>query len=346
MEGNSNNTRLINTPSLILDELYAQIDCSRDMKYIKLDDNVAAKIISVLYSLPELYSKESKSGVYRVEFPEGINGVLTNHNGGYLPTLRDPETGRIVSQGTLYPVEISGLYDQLFSALSILTSQYYLHQINAQLQNIQSQLDHVLDFLYSDKASEIYAEITAVMGIYRNYASIMSCTEQRIACLQTIQQAKIFAERNIQFYRQDMNRLVDKGGKVENIRNDLHYYTQSINLYGICATTEIVLSQNYEESYLKFIENDLRTHVTQHNQSVSRLQGKLDKMINVPGPIPIITAKQDPGVKELINEISSILGDKSPVKGFEDIINQIRTSMTSKSEYIIDKNGAVYQRNT
>ena len=35
---------------------------------------------------------------------------------------------------------------------------------------------------------------------------------------------------------------------------------------------------------------------------------------------------------------------KFPVKGFEDIIKQIRKSMTTKIEYIVEKSGAIYQR--
>ena len=132
-----------------------------------------------------------------------------------------------------------------------MTNQHYLHLISAQLNLIQTQLDHLLDFLYDDKACRIYAEVMAVMSIYRNYSSIMACNEQRIASIQTIQQAKIFAEQNIQFYYRDMNSLVDKNGPI---------------------------------------------------------------------------------------------GDKSPVKGFEDIIKQIRKSMTTKTEYIVEKSGAIYQR--
>ena len=94
------------------------------------------------------------------------------------------------------------------------------------------------------------------------------------------------------------------------------------------------------------VENDLRAHVTQHNQSVAKLQGKLEKSMSPAPGLPIFQQKVDPKVKELVKEISSILGDKSPVKGFEDIIRQIRSSMTSKTEYIVEKNGAVYQRKT
>lgn len=350
MNSVNNSTRLVNNPYIILDILPSLYDWAREkgdlQKYIKLDDETASKISSLLHMLPDIISSATNGDAYRLEFPEGIAGVLAAHNDGFLAMLKDPETGKIVSQGTLYPIDGSNLLANVFSTLSVVTNQYYLHQISTQLNMIQTQLDHVLDFLYDDKACRIYAEAMAVMGIYRNYSSIMSCNEQRIASIQSIQQAKIFAEQNIQFYYRDMNNLVNKNGPIDKLRDDLHNYTQSINLYGICATTEIVLSQNYDETYLTHVENDLRAHVTQHNQSVAKLQGKLEKSMSPAPGLPIFQQKVDPKVKELVKEISSILGDKSPVKGFEDIIRQIRSSMTSKTEYIVEKNGAVYQRKT
>jgi len=340
--------RMIDSPNMILDLIPSLYDWAIEkgdlQKYIKLDDETASKISTLLHLVPEIITSVHSEDAYRLEFPEGLAGVLAEHNGGYLAMLRDPETGRIVSQGTLYPIDVSGVLGSVFSTLSVITNQYYLHQISAQLNLIQTQLNHVLDFLYDDKACRIYAEVMAVMSIYRNYSSIMACNEQRIASIQTIQQAKIFAEQNIQFYYRDMNSLVDKNSPIDRLRDDLLNYTQSINLYGICATTEIVLSQNYDDAYLSHIEKDLRSHVTQHNQSVAKLQGKLEKSLSPAPGLPIFQQKADPKVKDLIKEISSILGDKSPVKGFEDIIKQIRKSMTTKTEYIVEKSGAIYQR--
>lgn len=344
MGTNDVKTRLIDSPSVTLDAIPDLFDFSKDGRYIKLDASSAAKISGLLQIIPGTIAGKALSGAYHVEFPKGASGVLAAHNGGFLPQLRNPETGQIVAQGTLHPLETAGAMYSLFSTLSVITNQYYLHQISSQLNFIQGQLDRVIEFQYDDKACEIYAEVVAVMGIYHNYASIMSCTEQRIASLQTIQRAKIMAERNIQFYFRDMDKLVSKSGSIDRIRDDLNNYTQCINLYGICATTEIVLSQNYDESYLSFVENDLRAHVTQHNQSVARLQGKLDKKKTVPGIVPPLTAKQDQNAIKLIEEISSILGEESPVKGFEDIISKIRASLTTKTEYIIEKDGTVYQK--
>ena len=344
----SNSIRMIDSPNLILDLIPSLYDWAKErgdlQKYFKLDDETASRVGTLLHSLPDIAScLQQNEGACRIELPVGLAGVLTEHIDSLPVVLRDPDTGHI-SKGGLITIELSGGLSYLFSTLSLVTNQHYLHQISAQLNLIQTQLNHVLDFLYDDKACRIYAEVTAVMSIYRNYSSIMACNEQRIASIQTIQQAKIFAEQNIQFYYRDMNNLVDKNGPIDRLRDDLHNYTQSINLYGICATTEIVLSQNYDDSYLSHIEKDLSAHVTQHNQSVAKLQGKLEKSLSPAPGLPIFQQKADPKVKELIKEISSILGEKSPVKGFEDIIKQIRRSMTSKTEYIVEKNGSIYQR--
>jgi len=207
----------------------------------------------------------------------------------------------------------------------------------------------VLDFLYNDKECEIYSETMAVLGISRNYTSIMACAEQRTASIQTIQHAKIVAERNIQFYYRDMNKLAKDSKAVAKLREDLQYYNQVINLYGLCSTLEIVLSQNYDKAYLNYIEEDLKSHVEKHIGSVNYLKaildGKLEDMQKAGPSFPFVAPpKPDPNFQKLIVDVSAILGDDSPINGLGNTIKQIRKAFTSRTEYVIEPNGAVYRK--
>ena len=337
------NNKIINTDWMKMDKLTEKANYSDGRRYAKLDDNAASQISSVLQFMTSSAAGNALSGAYRVEFPKGLSGVLVPHNGGSLAIMRDPVTKEFLAQGTLFSLSELGAMYSVFSALSMATGQYFMRQINENLRELQTKLDQVLDFLYNDKACELYAQAKMVFSIYRNCASIMHCTEQRIAALQTVQQAKIFAERNIQFYYRDMNKLASKRESMDKLINDLNNYTQAVSIYGVCAVMEIVLSQNYDEDFLKYIEDDLKRHVEKHHEEVGQLKGIISTYPKS-AAVPLISQpKPDPRQKELLQIIEDLLGKDSPVKGYTEIISQMRADYTNKSEYHITAEGAVYK---
>lgn len=341
MEGNR---KMVDADWMKMDYAPLNENYSDTSKYIKLDDQAAQQISSVLEYLRSGALGEALSGAYRVEFPEGLSGVLIPHGDGFLAMLRDPETKKFLAQGTLYSLDSLGLMYNTFSALSMATGQYFMRQINSNLRDIQTKLNEVLDFLYTDKSCEIYAEAKMVFSIYRNAVSIMKHPEQRTAALQTIQSAKILSERSIQFYYRDMKKLAAKHGSLDALENDLNNYTQAVSLYGVCSVLEIVLSENYDENFMKYIEKELKRHVEKHHEEVGQLKGMLAVAPKPVAPAPFFApAKPDPKVPELINLIEKLLGNDSPVKGYTEIISEMRSEFTSKSEYRVTSDGSVYK---
>ena len=322
-------------------------DHRRSPNYKRLDPPASASFTRLLQLLPSILTGTNEGEIYRLFFPEGIaSALIALKSGMFSPVL--PGYPDVMSM--LSSAENIGTVYNVFSTLSVITNQYYLHQINQQLREIQSKLDQVLDFLYDEKECEIYSETTAVIAISRNYSSIMSCPEQRTASLQTVQHAKIVAERNIQFYYRSMNKKAkDAGSAIMKLREDLQYYTQVISLYGLCSTLEIVLSQNYDKGYLDYIEMDLQKHVEDHIASVNYLKatldGKLESKLKPASAFPFVAPpKPDLNAKMLITDVEAILGDDSPITDLGNIIKQIRKTFTSKTEYIIESNGVVYQK--
>ena len=244
---------ILNSDVVKLDKVNEQIDYKRDARFRQIDNRTAAQVSGLLQYLPQTIAGNALNGTFRVEFPEGISGVLVQHGNGYLSVMKDLDNGKFVGQATFVPTSNTApMLLGMFTALSVVTSQYYLAQINQNLKEVQRKLDQVLDFLYSDKACEIYAELQAVRTIYLNYPAIMKADEQRTASIATIQHAKTVAERNIQFYYRDMNKRVmseleDKGMPLPDLMNrlnddktkslayglidDLNSYNQAINLY-------------------------------------------------------------------------------------------------------------------
>ena len=338
MEGKNG---LVRSDSMIIERAPSSENYADTSKYTRLDGIAASEVTQMLSACAV---GNALSGAYRVEFPKGLSGVLVPHGNGSLAIMRDPVTKQFMSHGTLYSLNSVGLMYSVFSTLSMATGQYFMKQINENFREIQDKLNRILDFLYTDKSCELYAEARMVFGIYDNCISIMHCTEQRIASLQTIQKAKILANRNIQFYYRDMEKLASKHDSMANLLNDLSNYTQAVSLYGVCAVMEIILSENYDEGFMKYIENDLKQHVEMHHQKVGQLKGMIINLSKPAAPAPFLPAhKPDPKRQELLQNIDNLLGAESPVKGYTDIISQMRTEYTNKSEYRITSEGTVYQ---
>lgn len=347
------NTTLIKLDNISVALAEDNPDLLDTRRWRKLDSDAAIELLGLLHSIPAAATALSMSQ-YKVCFPKGIpanSHLLRKANGHFQPTLAD-ENGQFVANAEILDASIQKIAYSVFQVLSIVTQQYYLHEINQQMTDLREKLDQVLDFLYTDKACELYAEAQAIQAIYQNYASIMNHPEQRIIALQTIQHAKILAERNTQFYIRDIGRLSNSVVKeVKSVRDDLNSYTQTLSLYGICSALEILLSQNFDESYLAYIEKDLKTHYDQHNMNISKLKGCVEvaaKALKNEKPailgIQIGGAPDTAPIDALHAEITEILGDRSPVRGFEDTVRKIQTSFSTPTEYRITENGEVFQK--
>lgn len=342
MENKGIGNDLIRTDFMSIEKVSESENYANSDRFIKLDSASANGVSAAIQAIPSAVVGNALSGAYRVEFPKGLSGVLVPHNGGSLAIIRDPVTKHFVGQGTLYSLSDVGMMYSVFSGLSIATGQYFMRKINDNLLDIRAKLDQVLDFLYTDKSCELYAQAQMVFGIYHNCTSIMKCSEQRIASLQTIQRAKILAERNIQFYYRDMNKLASKKDSWDSLINDLNNYTQAVSLYGVCAVVEIVLSENYDDDFLRYIEADLKRHVEKHHEEVGQLKGML---LNQPtaAAVPFMPAqKNDARKQNLLKLIDDLLGKDSPVKGYGEVIAQMCNNYNNKSEYRIVPDGSVY----
>lgn len=321
-------------------------------RWRRLNSDSAVELSGMIRALPSAAHALDMSRTYTVYFPKGVSGqLLLKKNGHYQATIVN-EQHKFVDNAELISNRFDAISYSVFQVLSIATQQYYLHEINQQLTDIRRKLDQVLDFLYTDKACELYAEAQAIQFIYSNYASIMQHPEQRAAALQTIQHAKILAERNTQFYIRDISRLWDHVVQEYcHIRDDLNSYTQTLSLYGVCSVLEIMISQNYDESLLVYMEKELKAHYDKHNKNIAELKGRVDaavKTLKGGKPailgIPIGAAPNPEPIENLQKEISEILGDQSPVRGFDDTIKNIRSMLSTPTEYRITEKGEVYQK--
>lgn len=347
MDENAVVSKLFENDAMKLEVVNESIDYEKDARFKKLNQAATSQVSAFLQYAPSLGAANMIGCAFRVEYPKGVAGALISHNNGYISTMRAMDSNRFVGHATFVPLENSAVALSAFTALSVVTSQYYLHQINRQLTDIQNKLDKILEFLYDDKACEIYAEVQSVYGIYQNYSSIMGSSEQRVAALNSVSRAKVIANKNIQFYYRDMVRYsrngeLKKAESCDHLQDDLRNYSQAINLYGVCSVLEILLSQNLNDAFLKYISDDMAEHIKRHNINVSKIEGNIESV--KPSSDKGFSKKSFEKLSVLLGEVQDLHEDKSPVQDFMSVINELKISAATPSEYRILEDGSVYQK--
>lgn len=101
------------------------------------------------------------------------------------------------------PQIISGV----FSAMAMITGQYYMTQINNKLEKIEKSVEEVIKFLENDKRSGMESNEAFLQHVQINYQCIIDNDDLRNATLGTIQRIKIDSLANVLFYKKQIGNL-------------------------------------------------------------------------------------------------------------------------------------------
>ena len=208
------------------------IDDNPKFKKLELTTGQKMQMTALAGALPSVLATDAVSGMAAItanlwvmDFPLGIPFTMVElGQGGFSNTLRGLD-GRFVAQASLYPVG-SAVSQQLatqaaimgtFSAMSIVSGQYFLKQINSELSRIKYGMDKILEFLYGDKKAELMSEINFAKYAYENFGSIMSRPDQRAATIASLQEGKKVAMKDAEFYISDIASTMQESFGVESI---------------------------------------------------------------------------------------------------------------------------------
>ena len=118
------------------------------------------------------------------------------------------ENGKFAGSGSFYAMPAQVVLMGAFTAMSVVSGQYFLSQINNEMRMMNMKLDEILEFLYGEKKAELMAEMSFIRYAYENYILIMSHEQQRIATIISLQDAKKVAMKDIEFHINDLEKTV------------------------------------------------------------------------------------------------------------------------------------------
>lgn len=321
--------------------------------YKKLDISMGQKMqmSMMVQQFPQLMAADTLTKAYKISFPKGLPHTLTAlKQGGFGSMLR--QGGKFAGTASLNPLTMQAVTLGAFSAMSIVTGQYFLKRLNNEMEIVNRKLDDILNFLYGDKKAELIAEISFTKYAYSNYRTIMMSDEHRAATITSLQQSRKVAIKDIEFYLTDFEAAVSKDPKdYTELSNTIDKALQLKNsiemsrqLYIISGLLELYYSQNFEQEYIDYIESDMIACVNRCDQQLlgglSRLEGILS------------ANKMKPRKNEMSKELQAekIAAASEPYQQGNDApirvaMRDALDALQQKNDFFIDTSGNIYTRN-
>ena len=263
--------------------------------YIKIDKSIVGKVDAVMQQLPQIVLNKAYSGdVYRVVYDKGV-GVLqksAQHPGMLLGNVVSPDANNkirdvaLLSELSMGPQMVSGV----FSAMSMITGQYYMTQINNNLGQIEEGVAAIQKFLEDDKKSQLESEEEFLKQVQQMLPFILDNESQKQSTITSIQKIKIDSLAGINFYKRQINDLKDidvKKDKAEEVISNIQRisfliseYWYSLYLYCFASCLEPVVAQNFDTDYIAFVKTDVKAKCNQYEDDYAMWKNKLDEYIS------------------------------------------------------------------
>lgn len=239
--------------------------------YKKISLEQLAMFDSVMKTIPTLLHHEATKEAYSVIFDKGL-GVLQKASIEYPGYFRGNivefgTNNKIKGQALIKPLEKNfQLISATFTVMSIITGQYYLHNINKEMKNINKKLNEIQDFLSEDKKSILLSEEEFLNSTQDNLEFILSDNVYRSSTLVTIQKISIDSLAGLKFYCNQINQVkIDKEKdkieeiiqKIKELGSLISNYLYSIYLFSFSLFLETILSQNTEEKYFDHMKDKI-----------------------------------------------------------------------------------------
>lgn len=327
-----------------LEPVFENVNFENDFSKISLTQNQKKQISAALQHMPEFFDDAVIAKAYRVEFPGGLQHPLISLRQGGESTVWKSSDGHFGGTASLYKLDSLALVSCAFSTMAVATGQYFIAQINSELQMLNQSTDKILEFLYGDKKAELLSEVSFVKFAYDNYSSIMNHDQQRVATITSLQEAKKVAMKDIEFYISDLDSAVNcKDGLDELVCNAFRIKESlelSMQLYGISSVLETYFSQNCDPEFVKYIEHDVMVYIDKCEKRMLSSFSALKKHVNdYKGKIleKIDKTQYEKKIGDLVDSLNN--GEES---GIRASLRKTLDEVTSAKEYYVDNKGNVY----
>ena len=327
------------------------LEDNNKFKRMKLNTAQKVQLSALVQQIPGAMAAGTLAKAYIVEFPAGLPHSLTLlSQGGFGSMIRTG--GKFAGTASLFATSAQATALSAFTVMSAVTGQYFLASINSEIKLVNNKLDEIINFLYGDKKAELLAEIGFVKYAHANFESIIMHEQQRLATITSLQEARKVAMKDIEFYLETLDTMAKEEVKdykgIYNEKKEAFKYKDCIEmsrqLYVVSGLLELFYAQNYDESFVHYLEDDLISCVNKCDRrimsSLSIIQGKIANYKAKP------LEKVEDKTKlllEIDNTLTTYKDEKdSPLRVS---IKETIDSIDRKAVYYLDESGQVFIKN-
>ena len=265
-----------------------------DSGYKELPDSHLGQIGMMFQQLPGLATHAiSSHGTYRVFFDKSL-GVLqqAKQGDGFLRAnvVSAGANNNITGQALLKSASMGPLVaNAIFSALSMVTGQYFLSEINSKLSSIDKKVDGIRQFLEMEKISGLWANEEYLQQVVDDFKSIQENEYIKQATIIQLNQIRRNSLANTNFYassfqikKEGLQQLKKKGKKkeiviaVSELGNLFLCYKYVLHTYCMAYYLETVLSGNMDEHYLSGLQDDIKSRISDYNKRVKTFEDEFN----------------------------------------------------------------------
>jgi hypothetical protein len=165
-----------------------------------------------------------------------------------------------------------------------------LYSINENLEEIKKVQKQILDFLQTEKESQIEADVQTLMDLINKYKTSWDNDHFLASSHKLVLDIQRTARKNMNSYLKSLeNRLQNKKNLViskdvkeeyQDLEKDLKYYRLSLYNYSLASFMEIMFSGNFKEDYIHSVKKQVEKLSMQYRQVYSECYDHLKKMSN------------------------------------------------------------------
>lgn len=354
---------------LFIESMFNEKDESDKYDFGLKPIGTSARMLSILQHMPLIQNidqSQKLAGAYKVVFPEGAIGKLMEYKNGTLGTPLIKPNGKIGSHAGLVPIDSMSLNPvMIFTALSLVTGQYFMAKINKSLESISKDVKDIIIMMLDDKEARNQAIFNFYGYIKENLEFILNNSDLKLATLTNLQsylidlnQNKLFYEKTIDRKKNELQHIIEaynttnkRVAELEKLQNEVSNLLMQqhicLELYVIGKIYEMQLAQIYGEDYCNKLINELDEIIIKTIDFNRNIANEYIKTLNdieesaIINKVKIVFQREQIQENIIKRQYDFKRNIKSTVNSITDIIELNRKDQT----FIIKDNNLYYLEN-
>lgn len=298
-------------------------------------------------SLPNLVGNGLLANSYRFKYPKGIIGEVMRIRDGQGTAIM--QNGKIIAHGTYVSNILVAAPLLAYNIGGIIIKQHCLAKINANLDEINKQLDQLLELEFIKKHAKIESIISFFEQAHVDFNLIDKNQNYKNAILTNIVKCNIEIIELIQFYKKSM-KFIDNKKTNENGLN-LKYFLALHTLYYQGKLLEFKYAAEYNKDMINNLKTALEKLTNESseflNLNKSQINEELNKISTNMFDMVLFRKKNKEELKSNLSNTKLVVEDlienqKIESENIINSLNQFNLEISRRQEFLIE-NGELYE---